>query len=71
MASIGTSNLGVLPEAMRFPHQELSLVMIKKFNLARKQVFRQNLTFSCNRKTGITRAIAPKAKKVTNFPMLR
>ncbi|KAF3646729.1 Beta-amylase [Capsicum annuum] len=65
MASIGTSNLGVLPEAMRFPHQELSLVMIKKFNLARKQVFRQNLTFSCNRKTGITRAIAPKAKKAT------
>lgn len=65
MASIGTSNLGVLPEAMGFPHQELSLVLIKKFNLARKQLLRQNLTFSCNRKTGITRAIAPEATKAT------
>lgn len=65
-SSIGTSNLGVLPEVMGFPHQKL---LIKKFHLARKQLLRQNITFSCNRKTGITRAIAPEATKVINFPL--
>ncbi|KAJ8568505.1 hypothetical protein K7X08_028038 [Anisodus acutangulus] len=48
---------------MGFPHQELSIVMIKKFNQARKQFLRQNVTFTCHRKTGITRAIAPEAVK--------
>ncbi|XP_060189145.1 beta-amylase-like isoform X2 [Lycium barbarum] len=66
MASIGISNIGVLPEVMGFPHQELSIVMIKKLKLARKQLFRQNLTFSCNRKTGTTRAVAPEAVKATS-----
>lgn len=68
--SIGTSNLGVFPEVMGFPHQELSLVMIKKFNLARKQLLREKVTFACHRKTGITRAIGPEATKVTIFPLL-
>ncbi|CAN4104827.1 unnamed protein product [Withania somnifera] len=65
MSSIETSSLGVLPEAMGFPHQQLSLFMINKFNLARKQLRQKNYTYSCNRKTGIARAIAPKGTKAT------
>ncbi|XP_070037462.1 beta-amylase isoform X1 [Nicotiana tomentosiformis] len=65
MASIGTSKLGVMPEVMGFSHQELSLVMFKKFKLARKQLLHQNLTFTNRRKNGITRAIAPEATKAT------
>lgn len=64
MASIGTSKLGVMPEVMGFSHQELSLVMFKKFKLARKQLLQQNLTFTNRRKTGIAQAIAPEATKV-------
>ncbi|XP_009776413.1 beta-amylase [Nicotiana tabacum] len=65
MASIGPSKLGVMPEVMGFSHQELSLVMFKKFKLARKQLLQQNLTFTNRRKTGIAQAIAPEATKAT------